>query len=151
MQLNYYMTTFALCKIEAIQGQQEFDKFNNIMTREELLKDPAYWTTGLQMELYRQIVTFMEQHHMNKTQLAQHLGCSKGYVTQLLNGDYDHKLSKFIELSLAINKVPEFTFSDVDDYITSERNSYISQQSAGNDFTEPNLKSKESFKYLIAA
>ena len=26
MQLNYYMTTFALCKIEAIQGQQEFDK-----------------------------------------------------------------------------------------------------------------------------
>ena len=121
------------------------------MTREELLKDPAYWTTGLQMELYRQIVTFMEQRHMNKRQLAQHLGCSKGYVTQLLNGDYDHKLSKFIELSLAINKVPEITFSDVDEYITSEGNSYISQQSAGSDFTEPNLESKESFKYLIAA
>ncbi len=26
MQLNYYMATFALCKIEAIRGIQEFDK-----------------------------------------------------------------------------------------------------------------------------
>ena len=37
------------------------------MTREELLKNPAYWTAGLQMELYRQIAEFMESRHMNKT------------------------------------------------------------------------------------
>ena len=90
------------------------------MTREELLKSPGYWTAGLQMELYRQILAFMESHHMNKTQLAEYLGCTKGYVTQLLNGDFDHKLSKFVELSLAINKIPEISFSDVDEYILSD-------------------------------
>ena len=121
------------------------------MTREELLKDPVYWTTGLQMELYRQIVSFMEQHHMNKTQLAQYLGCTKGYVTQLLNGDYDHKISKFIELSLAINKIPEITFSDVDEYITSDKNAYVAQQSSDEAFTELDLNPTELYNSLIAA
>lgn len=100
------------------------------MTREELLKSPAYWTAGLQSELYRQIVDYMERHHMNKTQFAEYLGCSKGYVTQLLNGDFDHKMSKFVELSLAINKIPEITFLDVDEYIISDNKEYILQTSS---------------------
>ena len=49
---------------------------------------------------------------MNKAQLAEYLGCTKGYVTQLLNGEFDHKLSKFVELSLAIGKVPEIRFTE---------------------------------------
>ena len=94
------------------------------MTREELLKSPIYWTNELQNELYRQIYTFMNEHQMNKSQLADHLGCSKGYVTQLLNGEFDHKISKFFELALAINKIPEVRFTDVDEYIQTEKNSY---------------------------
>ena len=31
------------------------------MTREELLKSPAYWTAELQNELYRQIAQFMQE------------------------------------------------------------------------------------------
>lgn len=100
------------------------------MTREELFKSPAYWTAGLQMELYRQIAEFMENHHMNKTQLAEYLGCSKGYVTQLLNGDFDHKLSKFVELSLAVGKIPEITFSDVEEYILSDSERYMLETSS---------------------
>lgn len=99
------------------------------MTREELLKSPAYWTAGLQMELYRQIADFMEAHHMNKTQLAEYLGCSKGYVTQLLSGDFDHKLSKFVELSLAVGKIPEVSFTDVEQYILSDQREYTLQTS----------------------
>ena len=45
---------------------------------------------------------------MNKTQLAEYLGCSKEYVTQLLSGDCDHKINKLIELSLIIGKILEF-------------------------------------------
>ncbi|MBF1425942.1 MAG: hypothetical protein HXN41_09370, partial [Prevotella histicola] len=45
---------------------------------------------------------------------------SKSYVTQLLNGDFDHKLSKFVELSLLIGKIPEFTFTDINEYIENE-------------------------------
>ena len=119
------------------------------MTREELIKSPAYWTTGLQMELYRQIMAFMESHHMNKTQLAEHLGCSKGYVTQLLNGDFDHKLSKFFELSLAINKIPEFFFSDVDEYILSDQKEY-SVQASSSDEIKVSSEMCDTY-YLIAA
>ena len=90
------------------------------MKRDELLKSPEYWTANLQMELYRQIAEFMEKRGMNKTQLADYLGCSKGYITQLLSGDYDHKMSKFMELSLAIGKIPEVTFTDVDQYIEND-------------------------------
>ncbi len=94
------------------------------MTREELLKSPNYWTSELQNELYRQIEEFMQANKMNKSQLAEYLGCSKGYITQLLNGDFDHKMSKFFELALAINKIPEFTFTDVDEYIQSDKGCY---------------------------
>lgn len=118
------------------------------MTREELLKSPAYWTMGLQMELYRQILAFMESRHMNKTQLAEYLGCTKGYVTQLLNGDFDHKLSKFVELSLAINKIPEITFSDVDEYIISDQNDYMAQTSSTD---EDEVASEPLELYLLAA
>lgn len=122
------------------------------MTREELLKSPAYWTAGLQMELYRQIVAYMERHHMKKSQLAEYLGCTKGYVTQLLNGDFDHKLSKFVELSLAINKIPEITFTDVDEYIVSERNAYIASQISDNEETFASYHStSEPQEYLLAA
>lgn len=97
-----------------------------VMKRNELLKDPVYWTTTLQMELYRQMETFMQKHSMNKSKLAEHLGCSKGYVTQLLSGDYDHKLSKFVELSLAIGKIPRFDFVDIDEFIENDSQSYTS-------------------------
>ena len=95
------------------------------MTREDLLRDPVYWTSTLQIDLYNHILQFMKSHDMNKKQLAEFLGCSKSYVTQLLSGDYDHKLSKFVELSLAIGKVPVVTFKDLDDYIEIE-NKYSS-------------------------
>ena len=58
---------------------------------------------------------------MNKTQLAAYLGCSKGYVSQLLNGDFDHKLSKLVELSLAIGKVPLLEYEDMEQYINEDK------------------------------
>jgi transcriptional regulator with XRE-family HTH domain len=100
------------------------------------------------MELYRQITAFMEGRHMNKTQLADYLGCSKGYVTQLLNGDFDHKLSKFVELSLAINKIPEITFSDVDEYILSDEKGYTLQTTS---LGEAEASNELSDDYLLAA
>ncbi len=87
------------------------------MDRKELLTSPTYWTTNIQMELYRQIESYMTTKNLNRVQLAQKLGCSKSYVSQLLSGDFEHKLSKFIELSLAIGKIPNITYTDVDEYI----------------------------------
>ena len=120
------------------------------MKRDELVKNPVYWTTALQMELYRQIDVFMQKRGMNKTQLAEYLGCSKGYVTQLLSGDYDRKISKFVELSLAIRKIPEFTFIDVDEYIECENSSYVSTVSS-NGYASAVCSNREIDDYIIAA
>lgn len=71
---------------------------------------PAYWTQLIQLALYENIHNFMESRGFNRAQLAQHLGVSKGYVSQVLNGDFDHRLSKLVELTLACGLVPRFDF-----------------------------------------
>ena len=84
------------------------------MKMEEIIKSPEYWTTKLQMELFREIESFMKKNNMNRAQLAEYLGCTRGYVTQLLNGEFDDNLSKFVSLSLAIGKVPSLEFVDIE-------------------------------------
>ena len=91
------------------------------MTREELLKCPEYWVAQIQCELYRRIENYMREHHMNKAQLAEHLGWSRGYVTQLLNGDFDHKISKLAELSLAMGLAPQINFTELSEVDGQDR------------------------------
>nr|WP_302828663.1 helix-turn-helix transcriptional regulator [uncultured Bacteroides sp.] len=94
-------------------------------TRAELLKNKGYWTAKLQTELFREISKFMQEKGMNNTQLAAYLGCSKGYVSQLLNGDFDHKLSKLVELSLTIGKAPLLEYVDMEQYISGDKESVV--------------------------
>lgn len=90
------------------------------MTREEILKSPSYWTAMIQIALYNCAERFMAQSGKNRTQLAEHLGVTKGYVTQLLDGDYDHRLSKMVKLALAFGYVPQVTFVSVDKIIEKD-------------------------------
>lgn len=87
------------------------------MDRHSLLKSPEYWTANIQIMLYNCAEKFMASTGKNRTQLAEHLGVSKGYVSQLLNGDYDHKLSKLVELSLSFGYVPKIDFIPVSQYL----------------------------------
>lgn len=87
------------------------------MTREELLRSPEYWTTKLQLELYARIEEYMVENKINRTELAKRLGVSKGYVTQILNGDYDHRLSKLVEISLKINCIPIIVYEPIESVI----------------------------------
>ena len=84
------------------------------MTREELLSMPEYWVAKIQTEIYRCADQFMENRHMNRTQFAEYLGVSKGYVTQLLSGDYNYSLEKLVELSLKIGYVPQVSFEEIE-------------------------------------
>jgi len=94
------------------------------MTREDLIKNPGYWTAKAQFDLHDCAENYMRAHNMNRTQLAEYLGVSKGYVSQLLNGDYDHKLSKLVELSIAFGVVPKIEFQSIEDAINEDRNEY---------------------------
>ena len=86
------------------------------MARENVLRSSGYWITKIQIALYNCAYRFMKESNKNRTQLAEHLGVTKGYVTQLLNGDYDHKLSKLVDLSLAFGYVPQIDFIPIEEY-----------------------------------
>lgn len=79
------------------------------MTRKEMLSNPGYWTQDIQLDLYNAVERYMKENKISRTEFAAKLGVSKGYVSQILNGDFDHKLSKLVELALACELVPVFT------------------------------------------
>ena len=97
------------------------------ITREELIQSKEYWVTTIQLRLFAEVEAFMKSHQMNRTQFAEYLGCTKGYVTQLLSGDYDNKISKLVELSLAIGRVPKLEFVDTDSFIARDKAIYIAR------------------------
>lgn len=101
------------------------------ITREELINSKEYWIADIQMKLFAEVEAFMKARGMNRTQFADYLGCSKGYVTQLLSGDYDNKLSKLVELSLAIGKVPELNLIEIDTFANNEEKVYSGKDDPG--------------------
>ena len=101
----------------------------NSITREELLMSKEYWTTKLQMDLFAEIEAYMEAHQMSRSQLAKYLGCTKGYVSQLLSGDFDSRISKLVELSIAIGKVPEVSYTDIYKYMIPNDTFYYGEGS----------------------
>jgi plasmid maintenance system antidote protein VapI len=76
------------------------------MNREEVLRHPAYWFENEQNEIFRQVSSYMEKEGINKTQLAERLKVDKSHVSQILSGNYNFSLKKWIDLCLAIGIVP---------------------------------------------
>ncbi len=103
------------------------------MTREEFINTKEFWLAEIQNNLYKEVEDFIKDTKgMNQTKFAELLGVSKGYVSQVLNGDFDHKLSKFIELSLKIGKAPIVRLDDLQEYIERDSlQSYYSPPSEG--------------------
>lgn len=90
-------------------------------TREELIKTKSYWLVKIQSELYDNVEKYLSKNNLSKKDFAEKLGVTKGYISQILNGDFDHKLSKLIELCLIIDKAPEINFRDINEYIEIDK------------------------------
>ncbi len=90
------------------------------MKRSEFINSREYWITEIQLKLFKLIENYKTKHNLTRTQIAQKLGVTKGYVSQVLNGDFDHKISKLVDLSLAFGKVPILQFVDADQYIKDD-------------------------------
>lgn len=84
------------------------------MKREKLIRSKGYNVSKIQNELFRQLTNYLEVNKMTRSAFAKQLGVSKGYVSQVLNGNFDYKISKLVELSLAIGKVPTIKFESVE-------------------------------------
>lgn len=92
------------------------------MNRNDLISSPEYWTTKAQIELYNCARKYLETTGMTQTELAAQLNVSKGYVSQLLNGDFDHRLSSFVKLAMQFGFVPEIKFVPLDNVEAEEEN-----------------------------
>ena len=90
------------------------------MERKDLLKNEAYWLAKIQLDLYGHIEQYLKNNNLSKTAFAKKLGVSKGYVSQVLNGDFDHKLSRLVKLAMATGKVPKVTFENLDEIIEND-------------------------------
>lgn len=82
--------------------------------RKDLIKSKEYWLTRIQSKLYSLVEKYINEEGLTRKTFAEKIGVSKGYISQVLNGNFDHRISTFIELSLAIGKVPQIYFEDVD-------------------------------------
>lgn len=91
-----------------------------MITYNELLKTPEYWITKIQLELYTMMNKYMESNNLSRSDLAKKLGVTKGYISQVLNGDFDHRLSKLVELSMSVGMVPQINFIPVDKVFVKE-------------------------------
>lgn len=89
--------------------------------RELILDQPAYWLEGINGFLFEAVQSYMEKNDLNRTKLAEHLGISKGRVSQILNdGEMNFSLAKIIELALKVDKFPVFELMDKQEYLQSE-------------------------------
>lgn len=90
------------------------------MTRAEFLSSKGYWLSTIQLNLYAQLEEYMKENNLNRTQLAEKLGVTKGYVSQVLNGDFDHKISKLVDLALLMGKAPQITYKNLNQIIRDD-------------------------------
>jgi len=90
----------------------------------DLIKTDSFWIVKIQNELYGIIHDYMQEKGINQSQLAQELNVSKGYISRVLNGNFNHSLQKLVDLSLKVGKVPNIHFQTPEGYLEEERNNY---------------------------
>lgn len=92
-----------------------------MISRADLLKSPDYWYEQAQNELYRKATEFIENEGITRSELAERLGVTKGYVSQILNGNFNFTLKKLIEISLAMDLVPSIKYENANEHISREQ------------------------------
>ena len=93
-----------------------------MLKQEELINRPEYWLENIQNEIFRQVSTYLKDNHMTQNQFASQLGVTKGYISQVMKGEFNYTLKKLIELSLAVGKAPVLTFKPLAEITHSEQN-----------------------------
>lgn len=91
-------------------------------TREEIIKSSGYWLEEIQGEVFRLLKEYMDKNNLSQKDIATQLGFSPSYVSQILNGNFNFTISKLVELSLSVGKVPEIKFTPVNDFLQQEIN-----------------------------
>ena len=100
-----------------------------MLKHKDLVTKPEYWLETIQNEIFRQVTAYLRDNHLTQSQFAAQLGVSKGYVSQVMKGEFNYTLKKLIELSLAIGKAPVINFEPLAE-ITHIVNNEVSSSEA---------------------
>jgi transcriptional regulator with XRE-family HTH domain len=92
-----------------------------MLKQEEIVKRPEYWLETIQNEIYRQVSTYLKENKMTQTQLAMQFGVSKGYISQIMKGEFNYTLKTLIEISLAVGKAPVIAFKPLGEINQTEQ------------------------------
>ncbi|MBK8652546.1 MAG: hypothetical protein IPN20_01100 [Haliscomenobacter sp.] len=65
-------------------------------TFRELLRTDTYWISKIQNDLFNSVEDYLTEKGMTRSQFAEQLGVTKGYVSQVLGGDFNHRVSKLV-------------------------------------------------------
>lgn len=99
-----------------------------MLSHKELIQTPEYWVEQIQNRLFEQVESYMEKQELTQTELAEQLGVSKGYISQILNGNFNHTLKKLVNISLAVGVVPDIQFKNAKAYSTQVCNKKTSKE-----------------------
>ncbi len=120
---------------------------------EELRNSPEFWLENAQNEIYFELKTYMAENNLNQTQLSEKLGFSKSYISQILSGEFNYSIKKFIELSLAMNKTPLLKFEqkevceEIDNCKVIDFNKYLDEKISNG--IDANSKIQFNTEFLI--
>lgn len=92
-----------------------------MVSKDKLLTRPNYLLTKYQNEIYRQLVDYITVNNLTQKDVAQRLGVSNSYISQVLNGNFNFTLKKLIEIGLMVGKVPAIEFIDLNEFWRRER------------------------------
>ncbi len=91
-----------------------------MIKREQLLRSEVWYTVKTQQKLFRAVDAYLKKEGMSRQAFAEKLGVSKGRMSQILNGDFNGRLDRLVELALAAGTAPVIEFRDLDDYVAED-------------------------------
>jgi len=91
------------------------------LTRENLLRSSEFWIENIRTELYNMVQEYMDENDLSRKDLADELGVSKGYISQILNGNSDHRISKLASLATSLGKAPYVFLKDLETVIEEDK------------------------------
>ncbi len=91
------------------------------MKREELLTKRGYLIKKMQYDLFDAVNNYIEHTGINQTVFASKMHKSKGYISQIMNANVDHKLSTIVDLAICMEKVPTIQFQDIPVFLEMEK------------------------------
>lgn len=99
-----------------------------MLSQDELIRTEEYWMEHIQVDIFNLVQDYMDEKDLNQSELAKELNYSKGYISQILNGNFNFSIRKLIRLCLSIGRVPILTFSTLKDFEKSKQTQWHNAQ-----------------------